>query len=137
MRFVLSSQTIPKIHSPSSDKNTFLVVNFDSKAPSFYEFKIVRNLKEKTYINNWVVIEAFKNISKPPGEEYASVIIKPAIFKQSTNQGLDKFKVRSFHKYLTSRKEIKSQTVKLQRNSSPKNSRKRESLSNRGDSARS
>ena len=58
LRFVLCSQNYNSMNSPSSDKNTFLVVNFDSTTgkPEFYEFKIVRNDPEKHYLNNWIVI---------------------------------------------------------------------------------
>lgn len=37
------SDQIEQIYSPSSDKNTFLVVNFDEDKTLFYEFKLVRN----------------------------------------------------------------------------------------------
>ena len=47
MKFIFQSEAMDEIYSPSSDKNTFLVVHFTQEKSFFYEFKLVRNEADK------------------------------------------------------------------------------------------
>lgn len=81
MRFLFASASMPSVFSPSSDKNTFLVVNLD-ETQTFYEFKVSRNDAARNYLNNWVVFETSKRAGRIPTEPfYPKFEIKPTIFK--------------------------------------------------------
>eukprot|EP00347_Sterkiella_histriomuscorum_P011346 403372804 len=124
MNFIFKSERLSQINSPSSDKNTFLVVHYEQnfQKSTFFEFKILRNDAERSYLNNWVVIQAQKRLNRLEKEPYyESVQIKPQIFKKQTTIDMDKYRMFTFNKYIQKLQEIQDQDNDKVRQTQPKN----------------
>ncbi|CDW90113.1 UNKNOWN [Stylonychia lemnae] len=112
LKFVMLSEKFNQVNSPSSDKNTFLVILFEqnfSKSLCF-EFKILRNEPDKSYLNNWMVMTFYKKFMRQSSEPYYDNFqLRPQIFKKQTQFEADKFKIYTFNKFLQKSNEIQQQ----------------------------
>lgn len=106
-RFVLVKDMFTKVFSPSSDKNTFLVVHFNSddleSSLEFREFKVVQNVpsqsKPKAH-NSWVIIDSQKTLDLDENFQVGDLLKKPTILRKPVDKS-EKCNVYTLSKYLS------------------------------------
>ena len=88
-----------QIYSTSSDKKTFLVVNYSStnEEVSFFEFKIIKNLPHEIS-GNWCIRKEYTEILKDRTGKFLNLIYVPIIKIHQLSRV--KFSLNTFIKYL-------------------------------------